>query len=87
MPSLLFHRTEYKLYKPVSSYLGSHLAIVHPAQGGKVCGLCTVEAVVEAGVVAIRKGYHKLPLILSYLLMEIHNAENKIHQIKRSVCM
>lgn len=72
------------LYKSVPSYLGSHLAVVHPAQGGKVCGLCTVEAVVEASVVAIRKGYHKLPFILSYLLIE---TENTIHQIKSSVCM
>lgn len=54
----------------VSSYLGGHLAIVYPAQGGKVCGLRTVEAMVEASMVAIRKGDHKLPFILSYLFSE-----------------
>lgn len=53
----------------VLSYLGSHLAIVHPAQGGEVCGFCTVEAMVEAGMVAIGKGDHKLPFILSYLII------------------
>lgn len=43
------------------------LAVVHPTQGGKVCGLCTVEAMVEARVVAIGKSDHKLSFILSYL--------------------
>lgn len=51
-------------------YLSSHLAIVHPAQGGKVCGLCTVEAMVETSMIAIGKGDHKLPFILSYLVRE-----------------
>lgn len=52
------------------SHLGGHLAIVYPAQRGKVCGLGAVKAVVEAGVVAIGEGDHELPFILSYLETE-----------------
>lgn len=51
------------------SYLRCHLSVVHPAQGGKVCGLCAVESVVEASMVPVGKGYHKLPFILGYLFM------------------
>lgn len=72
------YKTEYIASKSVSSYLGSHLAVVHPAQGGKVCGLCAVEAMVEASMVAIRKGYHKLPFVLSYLFIERENTETCI---------
>lgn len=57
------------------SYLRCHLSVVHPAQGGKVCGLCAVESVVEASMVAVGKGYHKLPFILGYLFMEGKNIE------------
>ena len=48
-------------------YLGSLLAVVNPAAGGKVGGLSTVEPVVEAGVVTIGEGDHELPRHLSDL--------------------
>ncbi len=68
-------RNEHIPCKSVSSYLGGHLAVVDPAQGGKVCGLCAVEAMVEASMVAIRKGDHKLSFILCYLFMQSQNTE------------
>lgn len=43
------------------------LAVVDPALGGKVGGLGTVEAVVEAGVIAEREGHDELPRLLSHL--------------------
>jgi len=48
-------------------YLCGHLAVVYPAQTGKVGGLCAVEAVVEASVVAVGEGDHELPRLLSGL--------------------
>lgn len=59
-----------KINKAPSSYLGRHLAIVHPAEGSEVCGLSTVEAVVKASMVSIRKCYHELAFVLSHLLRE-----------------
>lgn len=56
-----------------SSYLGSHLAVVHPPEGSEVCGLSAVEAVVKTSVVAIRKRYHELAFVLSHLLNENNN--------------
>lgn len=50
-----------------AAHLSRHLAIVDPAEGGEVSGLGTVEAMVEASVVAIGKGDHKLSFVLSYL--------------------
>lgn len=52
----------------VTAYLRRHLPVVHPAQRGEVGRLGAVEAVVETGVVAVRKGDHKLPFVLGYLL-------------------
>lgn len=49
------------------THLCCHLAVVNPTQGGKVGGLCAVEAVVETSVIAIRKGDHKLAFFLSDL--------------------
>lgn len=72
------------MLKALSSYLGSHLAIVHPAEGSKVCGLSAVEAVVKASVVSIRKGYHELAFVLSHLLKE-NRSETPIRKEKRHV--
>lgn len=52
------------------SYLCGHFAIVYPAQSGKVRGLGTVETMIEASVVAIRKGDHELSSFLSNLETE-----------------
>ena len=48
-------------------YLCGHFAIVYPAHSGKVGGLSTVEAMIEASMVAIREGDHELSSFLSNL--------------------
>lgn len=48
-------------------YLFGHFAIVYPAYSGKVGGLRTVEAMIEASMVAIREGDHELSSFLSNL--------------------
>lgn len=53
--------------KPSPAHLRCHLPVVDPAQGGEVGGLGAVEAVVEAGVVTIRKCDHELPGFLGDL--------------------
>lgn len=53
--------------KPSADHCG-HLAVIDPAQRGEVGGLCAVEAVVEAGVVAIGEGDHEV----SRLLCDLH---------------
>ena len=45
----------------------SQLAIVNPALRGKIGTLRTVEAMVEAGVVAAGKGHHKLSRAMDHL--------------------
>lgn len=49
-------------------YLCGYFSIVDPAHSGKVGGLCTVEAMIEASVVAIREGDHELSSFLSDLV-------------------
>lgn len=68
----------------ILSYLGSHFSIVHPAQGGKVCGFSTVEAMVKAGMVAIGKGDHELPFILSYLIIGKRKTRQKIYTFNKA---
>lgn len=46
--------------------LRSHFTIINPPRGGKIDGLCTVEAVVEASMIAIGKCHHELPSLLSH---------------------
>lgn len=48
-------------------YLCGHLAVVYPAQSGKVGGLRTVEAMIESSMVTIREGDHELSGFLSNL--------------------
>lgn len=40
------------------------LAVLDPSLSGEVGGLGTVEAVVEAGVIGVREGYHELTSLL-----------------------
>lgn len=54
------------------TYLSGDLAVVDPAQTGEVGGLGAVEAVVEAGVVAVRKRDHELPGLLCYLTVYVY---------------
>lgn len=65
-PGLHFHEVVHSL-RENRAYLCGHFAVIYPAQGGKVSGLCTVEAVIEACVVAIREGDHELSSFLSNL--------------------
>lgn len=46
------------------TYLSGHLAIINPPQGGKIGRLSTIESVVEASMVTIRKCDHELPGLL-----------------------
>lgn len=59
-------------------YLGGHFAIVYPAHSGKVGGLGTVEAMIEASMVAIREGDHELSSFLSNLT--IYDKEGERHR-------
>ena len=62
---------------PAECYLSGHLAVVYPAETGKVGGLCTVEPVVEASVVAVGEGDHELPGLLSGLMITAMMAVTK----------
>lgn len=42
-------------------------AVIDPPFRSKICRLCTIEAVVESGMIAVRKGDHELAGLLSYL--------------------
>ena len=52
-------------------YLCGYFAIVYPTQRGEVGGLRTVEAMIEASMVAIREGDHELSSFLSDLAINI----------------
>lgn len=58
-------------------YLCGNLAIVYPAHGGKVGWLSTVETMVEASMVAIREGDHKLASFLSNLAVYVWGGERE----------
>ena len=62
---------------PAECYLCGHLAVVYPSETGEVGGLCTVEAVVEASVVAVGERHHELPGLLSGLIMAMMMAVTK----------
>lgn len=46
------------------THLSGHLAVIDPPQSGEIGRFCTVEAVIESGVVAVGKRDHELPGLL-----------------------
>lgn len=49
------------------TYQNCLLAILNPSLSGKIGGFCTVETVVETGMICIGERDHELPSLLSNL--------------------
>lgn len=56
--------------KEAGTDLGGHFAVIDPSQGGEIGGFCTVESVVEPGMVAVRKSNHEFSSFLGDLERE-----------------
>lgn len=61
----------------MATHQGGLLAVLNPPLCGKVSGLGTVVSMVEAGVVGIGEGHHKLTLLLGDL--EINTSKKSIN--------